>query len=427
MEKNQPKVVKAWCMYDWANSVYSLTITTAIFPIYWSNVVKGDNGSEYLNFFGISMKSEDVYSFTLSGAFVLIALINPLLSGVADYSGKKKVFMKTFAWLGSAACFSLFWFNDQNLWLGISAFMLATMGYAGSLVFYNAYLPEIVTEDQMDRVSARGFSMGYIGSLILLVFNLVTIMKWEWFTWMGIESAGDGTRFSFLTVGIWWFVFANYSFSRFPKEGKFTFQNEMFSKGYKEVKKVWEQLKSLPRLKTYLLAFFFYSMSFQTIMYLASIFGKKELKMDDGALISILLVIQLVAIAGAFLFSLGSKKIGNIHTLIVAVCLCIIVCIAAYFTTTAGQFFALAFLVGLIMGGIQSLSRSTYAKLLPESDDHASYFSFYELTDKVGTAVGTGMFGILNVITGSMRNSIVVLIVFFSLGIWQLTLIRREK
>lgn len=415
MEKNQPKIVSAWCMYDWANSVYSLTITTAIFPIYWSNVVTG-------------ARSSDLYSFTLSGAFILIALINPLLSGIADYSGRKKLFMQFFAYLGSAACCALFFFDKTNLWLGVSAFMLATIGYAGSLVFYNAYLPEIVTEDRLDQTSARGFSMGYIGSLILLVFNLIMIMKIEWFGWLGIETEGEATRVAFLTVGVWWFGFANYSFSRLPKESGKVFQPGVFSKGYKEVKNVLANLTSQPRLRTYLLAFLFYSMSFQTIMYMASIFGAVELKMDTGELIGILLVIQLVAIGGAYLFSLGSKKIGNIRTLMVAVSLCIVVCIAAYYTTTSGQFFGLAFLVGTIMGGIQSLSRSTYAKLLPvTTDDHASYFSFYELTDKVGTALGTAIFGVLNLLTGSMRSSIIVLIAFFLVGLWQLSTIRKEK
>ncbi|MCU0429257.1 MAG: MFS transporter [Cytophagaceae bacterium] len=423
-KKNDPGIIRGWCMYDWANSVYSLTITTVVFPIYWSNVVKGENGSSLLSIAGLSMKSEDLYSFTLSFSFLLIAFINPLLSGIADYSNKKKSFMRMFAWMGAFSCAALYGFNQHTLWLGVLAFMLATIGYAGSLVFYNAYLPEIVTEDQMDRVSARGFSMGYIGSLILLVVNLITITFWEFFHF---SSDGDAVRFAFLSVGLWWFVFSYYSLAKLPPEGALVYSKGMFSKGYEEVVKVWNQLKGMPILKTYLLAFWFYTMSFQTIMYLASLFGKKELGMEDNALIGILLVIQLVAIAGAFLFSYSSRKYGNIQTLVFAVILCVFVCIAAYFTTTSAQFFALAFFVGLIMGGIQSLSRSTYAKLLPPSEDHASYFSFYELTDKLGTALGTAMFGVLNVLTGNMRSSIIVLIVFFGIGIWQLRKIKHVK
>ncbi len=418
-------------MYDWANSVYSLTITTAIFPIYFAAVTKKaaigvNSDNQYIvDFLGFQMPNSVLYSYSLSIAFLAIALINPLLSGIADYSGNKKSFMKFFAFMGAASCSMLFFFSNGNstLWIGVFFFMLATIGYAGSLVFYNAYLPEIATPDQYDKVSAKGFSMGYIGSVLLLVVNIVMIQLLP-------NENGEAARLSFLTVGIWWFVFATYTFLNLPSTTTVLKEKDgenYLAKGYKEITKVFKEIISEKRIRNFLIAFFFYSMSFQTIMYLASVFGAIELKIEENGLILTVLIIQLVAIAGAFLFSITSRKYGNVITLLIALFLCLIICISAYFVATANQFYALAFLVGLIMGGIQSLSRSTYSKLLPETKDHASYFSFYELVDKIGTALGTAIYGFITILTGNMRNSIFALFIFFIIGILFLNTLRKMK
>ncbi len=413
-------------MYDWANSVYSLTITTAVFPIYFSAVTTKEgyvnsDGQNLVTFLGFELPNSVLYSYALSFAFLSIALINPLLSGIADYSGKKKSFMQFFAFLGAISCSMLYFFNSQTLWIGVLFFILATIGYAGSLVFYNAYLPEIATPDQYDRVSAKGFSMGYIGSVLLLVVNIAMIQLFP-------EPPGMAARLSFLSVGVWWAVFAIYTFMNLPAGNSVVKDRNgesYLSKGYQEIKRVFSEVVKEKSIRNFLIAFFFYSMSFQTIMYLASIFGSEELHIPESGLILTILIIQLVAIAGAYLFSICSKKYGNVVTLLLALGLCIVVCIAAYYVATAEQFYVLAFLVGLIMGGIQSLSRSTYSKLLPETKDHASYFSFYELTDKVGTALGTAIYGLIAALTGSMRNSIFALIVFFIIGILFLNTLRK--
>ena len=424
MEKNNKKTINAWCMYDWANSVYSLTITTAVFPIYFSAVTRTEDGKNLIELLGINLPNTVVYSYSLFFAFLTIAFINPLLSGIADYSGKKKSFMRFFAYLGSISCMLLFFFEKQTVGLGILFFITATIGYAGSLVFYNAYLPEIATPDQYDRVSARGFSMGYIGSVLLLIFNLIMIQKPEWF---GISQGTLPARISFLSVGIWWFLFSNYTFKHLPKNNKEAppKDSSYLLKGYTELKRVLQEIRGIRKIKLFLIGFFFYNMGFQTIMYLASIFGAEELKIPEAGLIITILIIQLVAIAGAFVFSKTSARYGNIATLTIAVTLCIAICIAAYLTSSAEQFYALAVVVGLIMGGIQSLSRSTYSKLLPETKDHASYFSFYELTDKTGTAIGTAVYGLITSTTGSMRNSIFALGVFFLIAVFILLQLRK--
>jgi MFS transporter, UMF1 family len=430
MEKNNPRTLNAWCMYDWANSVYSLTITTAVFPIYYGAVTRAGavrvEGERYwIDFFGLEVQNSVIYSFALSFAFVSIAFINPLLSGIADYSGKKKAFMKFFAWMGALACMALMFFDAAHIWVGLVFFVIATVGYAGSLVFYNAYLPEIATSDQFDKVSARGFSMGYIGSVLLLVVNILMLQKPSWF---GLADEGQAARISFLTVGLWWLGFSMYSFLGLPKD--LSVKNEgqqMLSKGYQEVNKVFRQLIQMPRLRNFLLGFFFYNMSFQTIMYLASIFGAEELHIPTSGLIATILIIQLIAILGAYLFTLSSKRFGNIYTLIFALFFALVITICAYLVQTANQFYLLAVLVGLIMGGIQSISRSTYSKLLPaETKDNASFFSFYELTDKVGTALGTAVFGLANALTGNMRDSLFPLFVFFIVGLFFLNKIKKE-
>jgi UMF1 family MFS transporter len=415
MEKNNPKVLNAWCMYDWANSVYTLTITTAVFPIYFTAVTTRSDGNDLIPFLWMSKSSSVVYTYSLSFAFLLTSLLSPLLSGIADYGGIKKLFMKFFVYVGSLSCMALYFFDSNSVSLGIFCFITASIGYAGSLVFYNAFLPEIATPDRFDRLSAKGYSLGYIGSVILLIANLVLIQQPGWFN---IPNGTLPARISFLMVGIWWLGFSFYSFAYLP-ESSFNkkLEAKYLSKGFYELKKVFIEVKESIRLKSFLIAFFFYSMGFQTIMYLASIFGSKELKLPEGNLIAVLLLIQLIAIGGASLFIYSARKLGNFQTLTLAVFACIFVCIAAYFVHSEVQFYALAVIVGIMMGGLQSLSRSSYSKLLPETTDHASYFSFYEFTEKTGIVLGTATYALVEDFTGSMRNSILGLILFFALGL----------
>ena len=420
--KNNKKTINAWCMYDWANSVYSLTITTAVFPAYFLSVTKTTlaDGTEsgLTSFFGLQLENSVLYSYTLSVAFLISAFLGPLLGGIADYSGKKKQFMKFFSTLGAISCASLFFFNSSNIEFGVFAFGLAGIGYAGSLVYYNSYLPDIVTEDRFDDVSAKGFSLGYGGSVLLLIFNLVMILKPELF---GIHPA-DGAlpaKISFLTVGAWWFLFALYTFKHLPNPPKKTTSGGLLTKGFKELMKVTRQMNSLPYIKTFLLAFFIYSMGVQTVMYLATIFGEKVVGMKMAQLIFVVLILQLVAIGGAYLFSLISSKIGNVKTLSISLTVWIGVCVAAYFIGPGDNilFYILAVFVGLVMGGVQSLSRSTYSKFVPnDSADKASYFSLYEFVEKIGIVLGTLVYGIVEQLTGSMNLSALVLGVFFVVG-----------
>ncbi|HNP49868.1 MAG TPA: MFS transporter [Bacteroidia bacterium] len=428
--KGNKKIIRAWAMYDWANSSYSLVITSALFPIYFHAITTTPENNT-VRFLGRNFNSDSLQTYAISIAFLVIAAINPLLSSIADYSGNKKKFMYFFSTLGAAACSSLFFFTSlDTLWIGVFGVVLAAIGYAGSIVFYNAFLPEIAESEDQDKVSAKGFAMGYIGSSLLLIFSLTMILFPDWY---GGISSGMATRIAFLLVGIWWFGFAQYTFHYLPNnvynrkpEGKFV------RNGYRELKKVWNELKHTSRLKTFLLSFFFYNMGVQTVMYVATLFGDGELHLSSSILIAIILIIQFVAIGGAYLFSTLSRRFGNITSLCISLFIWVLICIGAYFcdkkygVDEQTMFIILAAVVGLVMGGVQSLSRSTYSKILPETIDHASYFSFFDVCDKLGTVLGTFAFGFINEQTGSMRNSIIVLASFFIIGLFLLLRMRKN-
>ncbi len=413
-------------MYDWANSVYNLVITSAIFPIYFKAIVKLD-GSDNVIFLGYTIKNSILYTYALSFSFLVVALILPLLSGIADYTGRKKFFMKIFVFIGGISCMGLFFFKDINdLPWGIFCSIMASIGYSGSLVFYDAFLPEIVSEDRYDTTSAKGYSMGYYGGVVLMVICLVMILNFSSF---GFESDGQATRFSFLLTGIWWIGFAIIPFNVLEDNpyGKKATGN-ILTNGYKELSHVWSSLKESPALKRYLWAFFFFNMGVQSVMYLAQFFGTDELKMEESKLIATVLIIQLVGALGAWSFARLSKKIGNKKALTILIGIWVGICLYAYFITNEFQFYALAFLVGLVMGGIQALSRATYTKLLPKNTiDHASYFSFYDVTFNLSIVFGTFSYGFINQITGSMRYSVLALGLFFVIGFVLLSAVKSKK
>ncbi len=414
-------------MYDWANSVHSLTITSAIFPIYYPiAAVMLPSKSRQLDFFGFQLENTVLYSYAVSIGFLLLAFSVPLVSAISDYTGKKKVFMKMYCYLGAISCMLMYFFEEGRYYLGTFAFLFSIVGWGGSIVFYNSYLPEIATEDQYDRLSARGFTMGYLGSVILLIQNLTMVLKPEWY---GGISGGEASRISFLTVGIWWIVFAQYSFLHLPNDTNVQKQEgSWIFNGFKELKKVFHELENLKITKQFLTSFFFYNMGAQTVMYLGALFGSEELKLPSDALIVTVLLIQLVAIIGAYLFAKISERIGNTKSLAIIVISWVFICIAAYFVTTRNEFYFLATGIGFVMGGIQSLSRSTYAKLIPnETKDTASYFSFYDVCDRLSTVIGTFMFGLVNQLTGSMRMSVLFLTVFFIIGLIILSRVPSQK
>lgn len=419
MIKGDPRTIRAWTMYDWANSAYSLTITSAIFPIYFAAITTVGGRDQVLATYGLPAAS--LQSYTLSLGFLIVAAIAPLLSGIADHRGNKKNYLKFFCYLGAASCAGLFFLTYANLWAGLVLFMLACVGFSGSLIFYDAYLPEIAEPKDHDRVSARGYAMGYIGSVILLLLNLLMVMKPGL---LGIpDRDGLPARLSFLSVGIWWAGWAQITFRRLP-DARSPKKEEVnvLTIGYLELRRVWRQMLGIKRLRRFLTAFFVFNMGVQTVMYLAVTYAKQEIKEADGTpiadsgLIISILVIQLVAALGAMLFVRLSSRFGNIAALIIGLVIWTGICVAAWRISGTAEFHVLAAFVGLVMGGTQAISRSTYAKLLPAAEDHASFFSFYDVSFYLATVLGTLAFGLVNQVTGDIRNTIITIGAFFILG-----------
>ncbi len=431
--KGHSKLLNAWAFYDWANSVYSLVIASAVFPIFYNALFTKDN--PYVELFGSSFKNSALISFVTAAAFLCVALFSPLLSGVADYMGNKKIFMRIFNYIGALSCIGLYFFELQNIGIGLIFYFFGLIGFWGSLVFYNSYLPDIAFPEQQDSISAKGYSLGYIGSVLLLIVNLAMVMKPDLFGIIdepGNPASIKAMRYSFVMVGIWWIVFSQYTYYYLPKgnsnNAKVT--SSVLFNGFKELKKVWEILKTDIPLKRYLISFFVFSMGVQTVMLVATYFGAQEISWKDSdesqiGLITCILLIQLIAILGAFLTSRASAKFGNIKVLLFLNAFWMLLCAFAYFITTPMQFYIMAAFVGLVMGGIQALGRSTYSKFLPETKDTASFFSFYDVAEKIGIVIGMLVYGLIDQITGSPRFAIVFFALFFLSGF--LLLLRIPK
>jgi UMF1 family MFS transporter len=424
--KGDIKVLNAWAFYDWANSVYPLVISSAVFPIYYGSLFVDDL---YVELLGFNFKNTALISFLTAFAFVVLSFMTPLLSGIADYMGNKKKFLKFFCYSGSISCIGLYWFDLSNIYFGLFFYFTALISFWASLVFYNSYLPDIAFKNQQDAISAKGYALGYFGSVLLLVFNLAMVMYPETFGIIGDNSESIAMRYSFVSVGIWWIIFSQYTFYFLPAPNKKReIIKDVIWNGFKEIIDVWNELKKISLIKNYLIAFFIYSSALQTVLLIAAYFGEQEIIWPEGektiGLIVSILLIQLIAIFGAIFTSKLSEKFGNIFTLIILNLFWAFLCIGAYFINQPLEFYIAAGLVGLVMGGIQALSRSTFSKMIPKTENTTSYFSFFDVSQKISVVFGMTLFAFLDQITGSMRTSILVFVVIFLLGAF---LLKRIK
>jgi UMF1 family MFS transporter len=417
-------------MYDWANSAYNLVITSTIFPAYYVGITTSKIAGQpsYVNFFGHRFINTALQNYALGMVFLLVAFSSPILSSIADYRRNKKLWLRWFSYLGAFSCIALFFYLPNGsvetgvarTEYGIIAFSIAALGYWGSLVFYNSYLPDIAAPEDRDRVSAKGFSMGYIGSVLLQIICFVIIVMPEKF---GMDANTTlPIRLSFLLTGLWWFGFSQITLRAMPMGSREERKSKkhVLINGFHELKLVWHQLKQMPATKRFLFAYFLYSMGVQTVMLVAAGFAKKEIftdPKDEPKLLTTIILIQLVAILGAWGMSRLSSIIGNWWVLFTAVLIWIGVCIAAYSVYAQTTFYMVAAVVGLVMGGIQSMSRSTYSKLLPVTQDTTSFFSFYDVTEKIALVIGLFLFAYVEENTTSMRNSIIPLGIFFCMGL----------
>ena len=428
-KKGDSKLLNAWAFYDWANSVYPLVISSAVFPIYYGSLFVDDL---YVEVFGFNFKNTALISFLTAFAFIVLSVITPLLSGIADYMGNKKNFLKLFCYLGSFSCMGLYWFDLSNIYLGLFFYFTALLSFWASLVFYNSYLPDIAFKNQQDSISAKGYALGYFGSVLLLILNLAMVMSPNTFGIVGSNPELTAMKYSFVSVGIWWILCSQYTFYYLPEPfEKKKIIKDIVLNGFKELIDVWNELKNILVIKKYLIAFFIYSSALQTVLLIAAYFGEQEIIWPEdektlGLIVSILLI-QLIAIFGAIFTSKLSEKYGNIFTLIILNLFWAFLCIGAYFITQPIEFYFAAALVGLVMGGIQALSRSTFSKMIPETENTTSYFSFYDVSQKVSIVFGMTIFAFLDQITGSMRTSILFFMLIFLIGAFLLKRIKIKN
>lgn len=423
--KGDKKTIRAWVMYDWSNSVYQLTVLSIVFPVFFEKMTS-TGGINTISFFGIEIINSVLYSWCIASAYLIIGIFSPFFSAIADFTGRRKAFMQFFTVLGALSCGMLFFFHRSAIEFGMISFTLATIGYCGSIVFYNSFLPIIAAPEDQDRISASGFAMGYLGAVILLLFNLTMIMKPDLF---GIVDKTLPARISFVTVCVWWLGFSQITFFKLPK---YTLGNrskgKTLLKGYQELKKVFNQVKAMPNLRLFLYAYLFMTMGVLNVMFMSAIYGKKTLMLDDKILIPTILLIQLLGMVGAWMFVKISKRVGNIRSLIIAVFGWIIIVYGAYRITDAAGFIIVAFFVGMVMGGCQAIARSTYSKMLPaETRDHTSFFSFYDVMEKLATVIGTFSFGIIEAITGNMRYSVLAVMGFFIISFFFLIMLYYKQ
>ena len=414
---------RSWAMYDWANSVYSLVISTVLFPIYYEEVTKSSGNT--VEFLGTTWQNTVIYSYVVAASFLLISILSPYLAAMADRTGRRKVFMRTFMILGALSTALMGFFTAENPWLGLYLAFFASLGFTGSIVFYNSYLPVIAEEELQDRLSARGFALGYFGSALLLIFCLVLVQMPDTF---GLPDAGVASRVSFLVTGIWWLGFGLPAIAKLPKdEVKDYFEGKLFWKSWNELLLVFKEFRQEKMLRIFLSGFFWYSVGMQTIILLAAVFGSKVLGLNSTQLIMTILIIQFVAIVGSYVFARLSERTTNIYAIKIGVAIWMVLCFAAYFVQTANQFYFVGGVLGFVMGAVQSLSRSTYSKMLPETEDTTTYFSFYDVMEKLATTFGMFSIGLLEAITGDLRNSALALTVFFAIGLIQIFRVRRVE
>ncbi|MEN9612490.1 MAG: hypothetical protein RLZZ628_3304 [Bacteroidota bacterium] len=407
-QKNDPKVINGWAYFDCANSAYSLVIVTAIFPAYFLSIAP-----DTIAFAGLNIPDSSLLSYSLSFAFLLLTIVLPVLSGIADYSGQRKTFMRLFTTFGAISCISMFFFKSPtDLWFGVTAYICAAIGYAGSLVFYNSYLPVIATEDMYDKVSAKGFSYGYMGSTFLLIINLLMIQL------SPDDYKGLAAQLSFLMVGIWWLSFSQITYKRLPNDETGKPMTQLLTRGYKELYKTWQNIRQYPVITRFLTAFFFYNAGVQAVLYLATVFADKELHFESSELIILVLILQIVAAIGAWLFAKISDVKGNKFALVLLLSGWAAICVIGFYLTGKIAFYALGGFLGMVMGGIQSLSRSTYSKLLPENvTDTTAFFSFMDVPDKLSVILGTFTFGFVGQLMGNIRYSLLALGLYFIIGL----------
>jgi UMF1 family MFS transporter len=399
--------VRAWAMYDWANSAVQTTIIAAVFPIYFHNVVAADLGDA-------EATSRFAWSTTL--AIVIVAVVAPLLGAIADYAAIKKKLLAVFLWIGALATLAMFWVGPGDWSLALTLFILANVGVAGSIVFYDSLLPHLVSDQEMDRVSSAGYAMGYVGGGVLLAINLLMIQKPGLF---GIPDAGTAVRLSLASVGVWWLFFSIPLFRKVPEpprriEADESQSGNVFSTGVTRLIETFKELRIYRQAFLFLLAFLVYNDGIQTIIRMATTFGS-EINIDQNAMITALLITQFVGIPFAFMFGMLAARIGPKVAVFIGLMVYAVIIALAFFMSSAAHFYALAILVGMVQGGTQALSRSMFASMIPRHKS-SEFFAFFGVFERYAGVLGPLVFAMMVDATGHSRNAILAVLAFFVIG-----------
>ncbi len=415
---NDRREIFGWTMYDWANSAFSTTVVTVFLGPYLSNIAQAAadaNGMLYL--FGIPIKYDSLFTYCVSASILLQVVLLPILGAIADYSHLRKRMLMTFSTLGAVATILLFFVAPGLHWVGAALFILANVSFGASIVFYNAYLPDIASPDQRDQVSSRGFALGYAGGGLLLLLNLLLFSFRER---LGVDSA-LAARLSLASAGLWWLGFSLITFRTLrPRHAarQLPGGESYLTVGFKQLRSTFRQISKFPQTVRYLVAFLLYNDGIQTVIVVAAIFASIELGMDDQQLILVILMIQAVAFLGAFfLFPFLARRLGAKGAIVASLIVWSLVVIYAFAAlTTQLQFWILGAVIALVLGGSQALSRSLFAQMIPQGRE-AEFFSFYEVSDRATSFLGPLIFGLANQLFGSLRYGILSLIILFVLGL----------
>jgi MFS transporter, UMF1 family len=399
--------VRAWAMYDWANSAVQTTIISAVFPIYFHNVVAADLGDA---------EATSRFAWATTLAILIVAVVAPLLGAIADYAAMKKKMLAVFLWIGALATIAMYWIGPGDWSLALTLFVVVNIGVAGTTVFYDSLLPHLVSDSEMDRVSSAGYATGYVGGGVLLAINLLMIQKPAWF---GIPDAGVAVRLSLASVGIWWLFFAIPLFRKVPEpprkiEADESLSGNVLATGFKRLIETLKELRAYRQAFLFLLAFLVYNDGIQTIIRMATTFGS-EINIDQNAMITALLITQFVGIPFAFMFGMLAGRIGPKVAIFLGLMVYAVIIGLAFFMSSAAHFYALAILVGMVQGGTQSLSRSLFASMIPRHKS-SEFFAFFGVFERYAGILGPLIFAAMVDATGHSRNAILAVLGFFVIG-----------
>ena len=404
--------LRAWALYDWANSAFATVIGAAVFPIFYANVAAA----------GLPANEATArYAFTASVSLVPVVLLMPVLGAIADYLGAKKRLLGTFLALGVVATATMFFIGRGDWLLASLLFVLGNVGFSGANVFYNSLLPHVAREGEVDRVSSAGYALGYIGGGLLLTINLTWILFPDAF---GLADAEMATRLSFVSVAVWWVGFSLPLFRRVPEPPRRLEAGEVAGLqpvrvGVTRLVETLREIRGYRHAFLFLLAFLAYNDGIGTINVMAAAYGT-EIGLARSHLIGAILVVQFVGMPCAFLAGILAGRLGTKRTIYLALAVYVVISVLAYFMTTALHFYALAILVGAVIGGSQALSRSLYASLIPQHKS-AEFFAFLAVGSKFAGILGPAIFGWVSLLAGSSRLGILAIMAFFVVGMALLT------